>query len=331
MSEKMKRCPKCSARNDPAAVVCSLCNASLGAAAETYEPRLWQEGKQRFRGEGIGSKEETPAPAGTGERHFLVAPLGEPIRLDLSQGAVTVGREDTCQVKVASASVSRKHAEVSLKGDPARATLRDLGSQNGTFVNGGVLEGERPLADGDVVKLGDLVVVYKRLAPGEDETKLKGYLQTVTGTSTVRMAAGEKHDPPGETGAIEGDAGIIQVHEVLRRLGGLHANGVLDVDMNGIKGTMRLVDGKVTTASYAGLDALPAIQAMASLTKGRYRFMPDRVETADANAATQALEIPKAAGEGKAARPPTNRLAALGPHAQTGSNPSGGPSTPSPG
>lgn len=49
--------------------------------------------------------------------------------------------------------VSSKHAEIRVVGSVV--TLRDLGSTNGTFVNGKRIAGEMPLTDGDVVAFGD--------------------------------------------------------------------------------------------------------------------------------------------------------------------------------
>ncbi|HVZ48906.1 MAG TPA: trypsin-like peptidase domain-containing protein [Gemmatimonadaceae bacterium] len=50
------------------------------------------------------------------------------------------------------ADVSSRHAEVRVAGD--RATLHDLGSTNGTYVNGQRVTGERALSDGDVLSFG---------------------------------------------------------------------------------------------------------------------------------------------------------------------------------
>ena len=49
--------------------------------------------------------------------------------------------------------VSSKHAEIRIVG--SIVTVRDLGSTNGTFVNGNRVTGEQPLADGDLVAFGD--------------------------------------------------------------------------------------------------------------------------------------------------------------------------------
>src|SRR5581483_12220139 len=75
-----------------------------------------------------------------------------------------LGRDEDCAVRIKSPTVSRRHAEIAFKGDPPRAHIRDLGGTNGTRVNGDPLAGERQLADGDVVKLGDITAVYHVVA-----------------------------------------------------------------------------------------------------------------------------------------------------------------------
>ncbi len=65
------------------------------------------------------------------------------------------GRGKECHVRPNSEWVSRQHCL--LRVTPTAAYLRDLGSRNGTLVNGVLLSEERLLQDGDQVQLGQLV------------------------------------------------------------------------------------------------------------------------------------------------------------------------------
>src|SRR5918998_1362748 len=65
-----------------------------------------------------------------------------------------IGRGDQCQLRPNSDLVSREHAEIVVTDD--RVTVRDLGSRNGTFVNGEVLTRERVLAHCDLLDVGPL-------------------------------------------------------------------------------------------------------------------------------------------------------------------------------
>jgi hypothetical protein len=74
-------------------------------------------------------------------------------------GVITaIGRTTDNQIVIPSREVSRKHAEVVV--GPAGFTLRDLGSPNGTFVNGKKVA-EHTLKEGDRVSLAGVTLVFK--------------------------------------------------------------------------------------------------------------------------------------------------------------------------
>jgi hypothetical protein len=73
--------------------------------------------------------------------------------LALPERKVTLGRSRDCDCVLAEPSVSRRHAE--LRRDGARWILRDLGSRNGTRVNGVRLLDEAEVCPGDRVSFGD--------------------------------------------------------------------------------------------------------------------------------------------------------------------------------
>jgi len=77
--------------------------------------------------------------------------LWELREIELATGETFFGR-DKSVVWIDDPSVSRRHARIVVDGD--RATIRDLGSKNGTIVNGAPVEGDRDLADGDEIQIG---------------------------------------------------------------------------------------------------------------------------------------------------------------------------------
>jgi hypothetical protein len=74
-----------------------------------------------------------------------------------------IGRADDNQVRIKSGDVSRRHAVVSVAN--GTYVLRDLQSQNGTFVNGHRIA-EQPLNDGDRIRIGNTELVFHLLAYG---------------------------------------------------------------------------------------------------------------------------------------------------------------------
>jgi predicted component of type VI protein secretion system len=80
-------------------------------------------------------------------------PLGEPL---------VIGRSQDAQVVLADDQVSRKHARVSPHG--AQAVVEDLGSSNGTWLNGNELHMPATLAPGDELRVGVTVLELRSLA-----------------------------------------------------------------------------------------------------------------------------------------------------------------------
>jgi predicted component of type VI protein secretion system len=70
---------------------------------------------------------------------------------------LTIGRDSNNGVAINDAEVSRKHSRLTFQG--GKYVLEDLGSTNGTFVNGQRLAGPVVLKAGDVVSLGEQIVL----------------------------------------------------------------------------------------------------------------------------------------------------------------------------
>jgi len=76
---------------------------------------------------------------------------------DLNKDIITLGRDITNDIVINDPEVSRHHGRLTRGG--GGYTLEDLGSTNGTFVNGQRLTGARPLSGGDVIGLGETVTL----------------------------------------------------------------------------------------------------------------------------------------------------------------------------
>ena len=73
----------------------------------------------------------------------------------LSKSEIVIGRDISTDVVINAAEVSRRHARLRQEG--GSYTVEDLGSTNGTFVNGQRLTGPHMLRPGEVIMLGEAV------------------------------------------------------------------------------------------------------------------------------------------------------------------------------
>jgi pSer/pThr/pTyr-binding forkhead associated (FHA) protein len=70
---------------------------------------------------------------------------------------LTIGRDSTNEIVINDAEISRRHARLTFQG--GKYVLEDLGSTNGTFVNGQRLAGPRVLKAGEIVSFGEQIVM----------------------------------------------------------------------------------------------------------------------------------------------------------------------------
>jgi len=90
----------------------------------------------------------------------------------LREGENLLGREDESVAWLESPTVSRRHARILVSG--GKATLEDLGSKNGTFVRGRRLTMPSPLSDGDEIRVGQVRMTFRVLAPVSTRTEAGG-------------------------------------------------------------------------------------------------------------------------------------------------------------
>ncbi|MCS6872018.1 MAG: FHA domain-containing protein [Anaerolineae bacterium] len=76
---------------------------------------------------------------------------------ELSKDVISLGRDITNDIVVNDPEVSRHHCRLTRSG--GGYTLEDLGSTNGTFINGQRISSARPLNSGDLIGLGETVTL----------------------------------------------------------------------------------------------------------------------------------------------------------------------------
>lgn len=177
----------------PARIECPVCGTS-NPESETYCTDCGFLLSSQPAGPAPGTIEVPRLVTADGSREFLLRP-----------GENTIGRENT-DILLAHNTVSRRHARVDVRGDGI--FIVDLGSTNGTFVDGRRLsEGETAvLTDGSEIVIGSVSLRCQAVAangesvPGELDAVASEVLQqhqteTVDG-AVPESAAEENPEPP---------------------------------------------------------------------------------------------------------------------------------------
>jgi len=108
--------------------------------------------------------------------------------IDLTKEVSMMGRDVTNDVVLGDAEVSRQHARITRT--PAGYVLEDLGSTNGTFVNGDRLAAPRVLNAGDLLGLGEIVTLtFDSTSPESAATVMGAPVGKATAAPPVRAAA----------------------------------------------------------------------------------------------------------------------------------------------
>ena len=135
---------------------------------------------------------------------------------ELTRPEIVIGRDSGVDVVISSSAVSRRHARLMREGEGY--VLEDLGSSNGTYLNGERLVGRRLLKSGDQIRLGAAITLTYEAPPSRAETVLRSAppiaysgLQTVVGEEPQLLA---NASPPKLIVAIAG--GSSQTHILTR-------------------------------------------------------------------------------------------------------------------
>jgi hypothetical protein len=100
----------------------------------------------------------------------------------LDSDQISIGRDSSNDIAVNDAEVSRHHSRLTFQG--GKYVLEDMGSTNGTFVNGQRLTGPRVLKSGEVISFGEQIVfVYEAV-------------ESDTGATMISPRAGAAAAPP---------------------------------------------------------------------------------------------------------------------------------------
>lgn len=240
----------------------------------------------------------------------------------LEKSVITIGRHPACDFRFhpeRDPDVSTKHAEIRVID--TRATIHDLASTNGTYVNGQRVSGERALFEGDVIAFGleGPTVEFHFAAAGAEATPRFAVERGPGAAAPVEPAAVPPATPRRDTGAriaeaVEAQTGRLrsmvlalgalvivgvggawwmghressrarsQVNALLQRNDSLSA--ALDTSIGAMKGKVAALDSALQASKGEGEQLRARIRA--EMAKGRAVDIGDLTSRLDAETARQ--------------------------------------------
>lgn len=193
---------------------------------------------------------------------LLFCPPHPPVEIPAGR-RVSVGRGAACQLSIPRDDVSRRHCEVWRDGESFR--VRDLGSTNGTYVNGQRIEEERALDPGDRLEVGSSLLTCCWLEGPVGDLGERD--SDATRTTVVRERSPARD-------VLRGDLEEIPTFVVLQMLEVGRKTGVLTIESEPGGGRIWLAGGSPVHAETEKKAGLEAALELVGCERGRFSFEP---------------------------------------------------------
>lgn len=197
------------------------------------------------------------------KRHVLMRVGAAPLNLKSGESFV-LGRSPDTDLTIPSQRVSRRHSEIFWRR--GRPWIRDLGSQNGTNVNGKRIGGDTELHDGDEITVGPFLCTYRAVA-GQGSV---GALQATDTNALTQPMLGD---------AMAGNLEQMNLFELLQTLEFNQKTGTLEVFGSDGDGTLVMQSGMPVFARCGRESGLEGALKLLLIKTGQFSFSPDVSES----------------------------------------------------
>lgn len=194
---------------------------------------------------------------------MLFAPPAPPYRLQEGR-SVVIGRGRDCDLPIPAPEASRRHCEIACEGN--QFIVRDLGSTNGTFVNGEPLNAAHVLRPGDRIEIGNFAITFCQVAndtpaPSDGGKTMIFQRDTVAASPTIEVFKGDLAEVP--------PFAILQILEMGSKTGALQ---IRNSKFNGCIWIEKGAPVHASTDRHAGFEAAAQLVI---LEHGSFTFAPN--------------------------------------------------------
>lgn len=209
---------------------------------------------------------------------FLVRYPEEPIHIP-DKGEVSIGRSDKNDIVLNEPRVSRKHAMIEWLDPPGVYVISDLGSSNGTYLNGNKLPVHHPgfLNDRDKIRIASTVFTIRVVNnPFEITNEFAELKNRVLCEATEVVTLAELQAAQAQAG-LAGKLDHLCPVELFQMLEAGGKTGVLEIKTTRGKGTYNIYKGQVISARFEEFKAVKAVYEVLKFNKGMFSFNPEDV------------------------------------------------------
>jgi pSer/pThr/pTyr-binding forkhead associated (FHA) protein len=167
---------------------------------------------------------------------------------------IVIGRSSDLDMVLVEEMVSRRHAHIQMQN--GIITIEDLGSTNGTFVNGEKIQ-RATLREGDRVLIGTSILKVVTLAASGPESR-----RDLERVAVRRVTARQRNSPTGEAPRMTGDLEEIPLPDLMQLFGTSRKTGVLVIRTDSRIGRIYLDKGVLHFAMIEGQPELPPLKSI---------------------------------------------------------------------
>jgi pSer/pThr/pTyr-binding forkhead associated (FHA) protein len=172
---------------------------------------------------------------------------------------IIIGRSSELDMVLVEEMVSRRHARITLQDGVI--SIEDLGSTNGTFVNGEKIQ-KGTLKEGDRILIGTSIL---KVVTTADTSTRRESLEAQAARASQRKGNRLSDDAPRMSGNLE----EIPLPDLLQLFGTSRKNGVLVLRSDERQGRIFLRDGLIRFARIEGRDEIGALKAIYRMLEWR--------------------------------------------------------------
>ncbi len=255
-------CPDCGRDAPEGARSCEGCGAPLDVTAPAFARAPAPPTPERLASDGSGAAAGAAARGPVAGRFLLSAAFPVPFVLEPGK-TYRIGRDRANAIFVPAHAVSRIHAEI--VEEKGKWIVRDLGSRNGTLVNGERVI-ERPLRHGDRITVGNVDLSYHEANEAETRELLEKRARG-PGGDTARIVFGSEE--------FFGDLENVSVTEIAQFLHHNRKTGCLAVrERGGREGRLHFVLGEIVHAECGSEQGEGVAERLLLARSGRFSFRP---------------------------------------------------------